>query len=117
MANNFLSISPTQITLTVPVSATSGLVTVRTFSGSATSATALTVAPDFRLRNPQTSAVTMNGIARNGGVFVAVGDVGEIFRSTNGIDWANVYFGGAVAPSLRAVTYANGLFVVPKVIE
>jgi hypothetical protein len=55
------------------------------------------------------TATPFRGIAFGGGVYVAVGDGGKIFTSTNAVDWTN-RISGTVA-NLRAVTYTGSRFL------
>ncbi len=103
--------SPTQITVTVPIGAVTGPVTVQTMYGTASSAATLTVAPDFQLRNPFNTVAAFTGIAVGNGVYVAVGTPGDILSSTDGIAWTQRYNSGSGIATFRAVTFANDLFV------
>ena len=101
--------SPTSITATLPSSAVSGPVFVQTLYGSATSATSLTVFPDFQLRNPQTTVSTFeSGLAFGNGVIVAASLSGSLWSSADGIAWTRRFTG---VNALNSVAFASGQFV------
>ncbi len=52
-----------------------------------------------------------NQTGHGGGVFVKTGAVGQIYTSTNGVDWANRSPGGE---DITDVSYGNGIFVIRK---
>lgn len=58
---------------------------------------------------PQRTAAILNGVAYGKNSFVAVGNVGSILTSSNGIDWIEADSG--TFTSLLDVTYADGIFV------
>lgn len=113
LATTFTVVSPTQITVTVPTGAVSGPVTVQTAYGTANSSASLAVAPDFRLRNPQTTASSFEAgaaFATISGVktYVFVTGAGSIFTSTNGTTWTRTYAGPV---GLNHIAFAAGNFV------
>ncbi len=108
-APSFTVNSPTSITLTVPLGAVSGPVTVQTLYGTANSVATLAVAPDFQLRNPQTTASSYeNGIAFGNGVHVAITVSGQIWSSPDAITWTKRFSG---ANALNGIAFAAGQFV------
>ncbi len=107
-APNFTVNSPTSITATVPFGAVSGQVVVQTFAGVATSPTSLLVAPDFRLRNPQSTADTFSGgTAFGNNTYVIASSGGEIWSSPDGVDWTKRYAG---PNGLYGLAFAAGQF-------
>jgi hypothetical protein len=54
-------------------------------------------------------AKSLNGVAWGNGVFVAVGDLGKVFISPDGLAWRGYESG--TSRNLRAVTFADGVFV------
>ncbi len=110
-ASTFTVNSPTSITVTVPPGAISGPVVVQTFAGNATSATALAVSPDFRLRNPRTTANSFDvGLAYGNGTYVmASGGEGSLWSSTDGISWTQRF---SSPNGLTGLAFAAGQFTV-----
>ncbi len=53
---------------------------------------------------------TLNGVAWGAGVFVAAGETGRIYSSTDGTAWTDV--AAPVTNTLRSVLYANNRFVI-----
>lgn len=62
-------------------------------------------------RAPGGSSDDLNDVAYGGGIFVAVGDAGEIQRSTNGTAWTQETSDGPTAQGFNSITYGDGLFV------
>jgi len=52
----------------------------------------------------------LKGICYGNGLFVAVGRLGDVMTSPDGINWTRRT--GAVSNNLRGVCYGNGIFVV-----
>ena len=61
-------------------------------------------------RNPLPTQYTLRGVAYGNGTYVAVGVLGTILNSSNGIDWATCDSG--TSQNLNAVTFGKGRFVV-----
>jgi len=109
-ATSFTVNSPTQITVTVPLGAVSGPVAVQSLYGTASTASALTVAPDFQLRNPSTTASSFeSGVAYGNNAYVAVALSGSIWSSPDGIAWTQRFSG---PNGLNGIAFAAGQFVV-----
>jgi len=66
-------------------------------------------------RNPTPTGENFQAVTYGTGLFVAVGDVGTVFTSTNGSDWVRGTLPGwAVSPFLKtlfSITYGGGRFV------
>lgn len=60
-------------------------------------------------RNLNTSGLTVDSYAYGNGIYVAVGDNGNVWTSTNALRWTAINAGGAV--SFRRVRYLNGIFI------
>lgn len=107
-ATTFTVNSPTSITVTVPPTAISGPVTVQTVAGNGSSAAVLGVAPDFRLRNPATTASSFEaGLAYGNGMYVAATLSGALWSSPNGVDWTQTFSG---PNGFNGVAFAAGQF-------
>lgn len=100
--------SPTSITVTIPANAASGPVVVQTPAGNGLSLTPLSITPDFQLRNPQTTASSFEaGVAYGNGWYVAATLSGSIWRSPDGMTWAQRFSG---PNGLNGLAFAAGQF-------
>ncbi len=108
LAASYTVNSPTSITVTVPLGAVSGPIFVQTLYGTVTSSASVSVAPDFQISNPQTTASSFEaGLAFGNGIYVAATLSGTLWSSPDGIAWARRFAG---TNGLNGLAFAAGQF-------